>query len=62
MKRLHRILVYANESSHQEAAVRRAGELATRNEASLTLVDVLPVATGGLTWSWLAGPTSSRLW
>ena len=46
MKRLKSILLYANETSSSGAALRRAEALAARNEALLSVVDVLPGSDG----------------
>lgn len=53
MRRFKSILLYANETSDSDSALRRAEALAAKNEASLHVVDVLP-EPGGL-WRTAAG-------
>jgi len=54
MERFKNILLYVSESVDPEPAMRRAVTLAIENEASLTVVDVLPVSSEG-PWLILAG-------
>ncbi len=46
MRRFKNILLYANETASSDAALRRAEALAARNEALLSVVDVLPGSSG----------------
>ena len=58
MKRFKKILCYVGGSADPSAGLKSAADLAERNEARLTLIDVLPESTES---AWLTVPGQPEL-